>query len=255
AHRDLQHPARPLPGRRPGRRRPARCRGEEPGRRRARPAGGRPRPAALSGRRPDRGGRRGDGGRRLAVRRRAVRNARRHLDGRDRGRAARLGQLRRLAAVAVPGGVLAGGAAPSAAGQRAAVVPPHQPPVPGAGRTPGGGGRRPGRAVRPVHGLQHAPVLHPGVEPDTTAPAGAFADRHPRAPGPDRRPQHAAAGGDQGDGAAVHRHGRHLPGGPAAAAAGPRPGAGRPDRDRAGAGPPAAPLGPPRTRRPVRSGL
>ena len=131
----------------------------------------------------------------------------------------------------------------------------EQPAVPGARRAAGGGRGGARRAVRRVHRLQHAPVVHPGMERAAAAPAGALAHRHAGAARRHRGPQHAAA------------QAARLSGMRSIAAANTFP-VGRPRRQidhvlvrgalRAtgrGGGGAAAAVGPPRARRPLRTGL
>ena len=96
--------------------------------------------------------------------------------------------------------------------------PRHPPPVPGPRRAAGGGGRRPGRAVRPVHRLQHPPVVHPGVERARSCAgwcARSTGTREPLALIGDLNMQQRQAA--KVSGLRSDRVGRHLPGGRARA--------------------------------------
>ena len=257
AHRDLQHPARALPGRRPGRRRPAGRRRQEPGRRRARPPGGRPRPAALLRRRPDRGGRRGDG-------------RRRSTSSSPRSPARPGGTWMAATGEEQPGSATYGIALLSrypVVSWRVVRLPPLRASVPMwfAGLPPPFLARdEPRVAVAAVldgpfgavHRLQHAPVVHPRVERTAAAPAGALADR--------ARGSRSSLIGDlnmerrqatQVSGLRPIATAATFPADAPAPAARPRARARRPARHRAGGGGAAAAVGPPRARRPLRTGL
>ena len=151
---------------------------------------------------------------------------RRHVDGRDRRRAAGLGHLRDRAALPLPRRLLAGGAAAGAAGQRAAVV--AQRTARSWPATSRGSPSPPSSTPRPAGSPSATPTCRSsrgGTR--AAAPPGALARRHPRAAGPHGRPQHGAAAGGAVQRPAPRSRRRATFPGTARAAARPRAGAGR----------------------------
>ena len=186
---DVQHPARPQPGRRPDRPRAAgsRRRRARPGR--AGPAGGRPCPTPIGRRRPDGSRGRGDGRGGVSVPGRPARDARRAVGAGGHGRAGP-GKLRHRTAVPLPGHPLGDHPAAMDRSRFSAAAARRRQGHHDQGGAAGGHRGPPGHADRAAGGGEHPPHVRARLGAPAAAEAAGRSGPRRRSARPDGRPEH-----------------------------------------------------------------